>query len=80
MTAEAGDWVGKEIAGRRLRLQTRSTVNDSTGSTINDHHRRPDDRSSSTLLLLLLLIAAMIVIVGSFNDMRQSVRGPTRAL
>jgi hypothetical protein len=34
MTAEAGDWVGKEIAGRRLRLQTRSTVNDSTGSTI----------------------------------------------
>jgi hypothetical protein len=29
--AEAGDWVGKEIAHR---LQTRSTVNDSTGSTI----------------------------------------------
>jgi len=25
---------------------------------------------------LLLLIVAMIVIVGSFNDMRQSVRGP----
>ena len=30
----SGDWVVNEIAARRLRLQTHSTVNDSTGSTI----------------------------------------------
>ncbi len=30
----SGDWVVNEIAGRRLQLQTRSTVNDSTSSTI----------------------------------------------